>query len=86
MEYSRKHAKYIQKYPENKENIQKMSKNMSKKYPKNIQKIRKNNQKSWKSWKKTAEHKIPHMASKKKVLQQKCPPRTKNSDYGVIVA
>ena len=35
MEYSRKHAKYIQKYPENKENVQKMSKNMSKKYQKN---------------------------------------------------
>ena len=59
MEYSRKHAKYIQKYPENKENVQKMSKNMSKKYQKNVKK-------SWKSWKKTAEHKIPHMASKKK--------------------
>ena len=26
------------------------------------------------------------MASKNKVLQQKCPPRTKNYDYGVIVA
>ena len=26
------------------------------------------------------------MASKNKVLQQKCPPRTKNFDYGVIVA
>ena len=39
MEYSRKHAKYIQKYPENKENVQKMSKNMSKKYPKNIKNL-----------------------------------------------
>ena len=40
----------------------------------------------WESWKKTAGHNNPHMASKNKVLPQKCPPRTKNYDYGVIVA
>ena len=82
MEYSRKHSKYIQKDPKNKEHVQKMSRKYPKTCPKNIQK----NTKILEILEKAAEHKIPHMASKKKVLQQKCPPQYKNSDYGVIVA
>ena len=73
MEYSRKYAKYMQKYPEYTQKCQHNIQTHVQKMPKNLEK-------------KTAKHNSPHMASKSKVLQQKCSPRTKNYDYGVIVA
>ena len=58
--------------------------NMDKpKCPGNVQKYVQNNESHGK---KAARHKIPYMASPKKVPRQKCLPRTRNFDYGVIVA